>query len=542
MSTDEYSVLYGWFRVALVALGWAACALLWRRPRARGGLALLLGLNLVTWAACVWPLQRLYGLQEHNDRGFNVGMASVAAAGNSPFEHTQAGFAGLEPFWSALVAALALFRPENVVPVYGWLAPLSLLGVGCGLYLGLRGTGDEPDRWERTLSVLAVLGLASFSLSQRPPIPALWAGNFLYKPNHILAFALVPVAIGLAFPRVRTLRLGLVLGLLAWAFLVHWAFLLPGLWIGAWLRPPAEREWRRLAAATGLSLVLAAPYLAHLGRDYNPLDKAGSPEQLWLEPLGQRLAPPYWATLDLGPLLVLGALGGAVLWRRRSPRDAALLGLLAASWLFWLGYELGALVGVTPEPDEQHYFLRLAMALAAGAALAALARHVEGAAGLLAGRGAVLVLAAALPLSFVAYWDPPTMDRYFRWDRIPIGPKVRAYGEWVRAHTPPDAIFAAGPNACMWIPVFSGRRVLLAGGSRPPRDYFARKEAERIFVLSRRPELIRATARRFGVDYLAVDGGMLLEYGEDSFDGLGRLPVYELQYQTSAVRIFRIVP
>jgi hypothetical protein len=33
---------------------------------------------------------------------------------------------------------------------------------------------------------------------------------------------------------------------------------------------------------------------------------------------------------------------------------------------------------------------------------------------------------------------------------------------------------------------------------------------------------------------------MLLEYGEEELEGLGQLPVYEMQYQSSAVRIFKI--
>ena len=541
MPLDPLGLPYSLFRVAAIALSLLACLFLAGRPKPRWALSLVLLLHLAGWAAYVAPLARLYGLQEHNDRGFNVGMAAVAAAGNSPFEHTQAGFANLEPFWSFAVALLARMRPENVISVYGALAPLSLVLVGLATYRGLRLAGEgDVGRWERALSVFSVLGLSSFSLSQRGPIQPFWAANFLYKPNHAIGFALVAVAIGLCLPRVRTLALGLVLGLLAWMFLLHWAFLLPGLVVGTWLRPVAEREWKKLGAAIGLSAAIAVPYVAHLARDYNPLAAGGSPEQIWLDSLGQRLAPPHWATLDLGILFVLGGLGAIALWRRRNARDAMLLGLLATTWLMWLGYLAGALVNFTPEPDEHHYFLRFAMALAAGAALAALARHIEGLRDLPEGAGHALALALFLPLSFVASWDPPSMDRYFRWDVVPIGPKVQAYGRWVRENTPPRAVFVAGRNACMWIPVFSGRRVLLAAESRPPKDYAARKEAERMLLLSNDPALIRRVAERFDVSYLAIDREMLLEYGEESLEGLGRLPVYEPVYRSSAVRILKI--
>lgn len=540
MPLDPLALQYSLFRVGVVAFSLVACAWLWRRPRPLGALVLVLALNLAGWAAYILPLARLYGLQEHTDRGFNVGMAAVAAAGNSPFEHTQRGFANLEPLWSAALAALAFYRPENVMAVFFWLSPATIVLVALGLYRGLRVSPGEDDAWERVLVVFATLGLSSFSLSQGPPIPALWAANFLYKPNHVMGWALVGVAIGMAAREAPPWRLGLVLGLLSWVFLLHWAFLLPGLAVGTWLRPRAERRFGALAGAVLVSLLIVTPYVVHLMKDYSPTAKGESPAQMWQDALGPRLFPPHWATLDLGALLLSGVAGAIVLAKRRAPRDMQVLGVLAGSWLLWLGYEVASPFGVAPEPDEHHYFLRLAMALSAGSALAALGRHLERTFDLARGRGAVLALAAAIPLSFVAYWDPPRMDRYFRFDRIAIGPKVHDYTRWVRENTPKDAVFAAGPHACMWIPIYSGRRVLLVGGSRPPTDYAARREAERILLLSGESDLIRATAKRFGVDYLAIDQGTLAEYGEEAFEGIARLPAYELVYQSSAVRILKI--
>jgi hypothetical protein len=535
------SLGYVAFRFAYVACGLLGLLWLWRRPRPSAALWLLVALHLATWAATVAPLGRLYGLSEHLDRGFGVGMTATVATGHSPFEHTQVGFANLEPLWSALPAALGLFRPENAIAVWFWLSPLAVVAVSVGLYFGLRVSAEDDDAWERVLIVFAVLGLSSFSLSQRAPAPPLWAANFLYKPNHAAGWAALAVVLGLrARRRAPPLAVGLALGALAWVFFLHWAYAVAGMLVGLLLRPRGEREARPAIVALLLSLLLAGPYVWHLMRDHSPFGAGGTPRQIWLDVTGLHLAVPHWATLDLGPLLLLGLGGALVLRRRGAARDHDVLGLLVGTWLLWAAYEVAAPFGVSPEPEELHYFLRFVMALAAGSALFAVAGAVGRLVPLRPGQAPLAVMAALLPLTFPASWDPPAMDRYFRWCLLPLRPKVVAYGEWVRSNTPKDAVFVAGNEACIWIPALAGRRVLLAGASRPPRDYAARKEAERTLLLSRKPELIRATAERFGVDYLAVDGAMLLEYGEDELAGLGRLPVYQMQYQSSAVRIFKI--
>lgn len=543
MRTDPLSPLafaYSGFRVLVVLLGLLAAWRLFRRPRAEAALVVILLQHLAAWAAYVAPLGRLYGLEEHLDVSFNVGIASAVAAGNNPWDHTQVRFANLEPFWSVVVAVLALFRPQNVIPVFQALIPLSIVVVALGVYLGLKGDDSEEDRWERTLLVFAALGLSSFSLSQRPPIPALWPANFLLKPNHAMAWGMLAVTIGLWARGAAAPRLGLALGLLAWMFLLDWAYLLVGLALGLVLERAPRPGWTRAAAAVAVSLAVIAPDLANLLRDYDPTGRGASTKQIWFDSMGFRLAAPHWATLDLGVLLVLGLLG-LVVWRQRArPLDRTLFAVVAAAWLLWLGYQAGVPFGFSPEPDEHHYYLRFVMALAAGAALAWGGRFLESVRQWPTGRGHALVMGAVLPLTFPAYWDPPSMDRYFPWSIPPLHRKTIEYGEWVRENTPRDAVFLAGRSACIWIPVLAGRRVLHASDSRPPKDLVARLQAERVLVTSRSEDEIRRTAAAFGVTHVAVDHEMEQQYGRDVLQEMGRLPVYERVYATSAVRIYRV--
>jgi hypothetical protein len=534
---------YALFRLGYVLAGLVGIALLWRRPRPTTALLLVLGLHLAAWTAYVTPLGRVYALDEHLDRSFQVGMTACTAAGASPFEHTQVRFGALEPFWNLVPAALGLFQPERARAAWHWLPVLALVFVALAIHAGLRTDGGVEDAWERVLVVFAALGLSSLSMSPRAPVPPFWTANFMLKPNHAAGWGLLVFVVGWQAGRRRSiLGLGLLLGFLAWFFLIAWAYAVAGLFLALLLTPRVGRDWRRLGLAVAVSGLIAAPYARFLARDYSPLGAGGSPEQIWRDAMGVRLAVPHWGTLDLGPLLVLGLLGILALARRGGPRDRALLGLLATAWGLWLAYELGALFRFAPEPDEAHYFLRFTMAIAAGAALAAAARHVAASRGLQPGQGHLLAMACCLPLTFPAYWDPPTMDRYFKPSLPPVPPKAEAYGAWVREHTAPGAVFAAGSSASSWIPALAGRRVLLAAEARPPADYAQRKQAERTLLLSGDGAQVLEAARAYGVTHLAVDRPMREEYGDDAIARLAALPVYKKMYASSAVLNLEVRP
>jgi len=235
---------------------------------------------------------------------------------------------------------------------------------------------------------------------------------------------------------------------------------------------------------------------------------------------------------------VLGVLGALAMWRRRSARDSALLGLLFGAAALVLLSMPAALVGIAPEPDELHYYLRFCVSLAAGAALAAGARFVEATRSLQPGQGHVLALALFVPLSFPVYWDPPSMDRYFALSRERLRPKVVAYAQFIKDGTPRDAVFVAGREAASWIPALTGRRVVLAEGGRlTPPDRDERKNVERTLLLSDDPGKIRGAALRYGVTHLAIDDALVQEYGVSGFEELAKGPLFKTVYLNSAGRI-----
>ncbi|HEV8255108.1 MAG TPA: hypothetical protein VGQ78_10145 [Vicinamibacteria bacterium] len=494
-------------------------------------------LNLAAWAAYVRPLGRLYALSDGIDRSFNVGMAACTAAGNSPFEHTTYGLGSPEPLWNALIAGLAGFRPEAVTTVFHWLAPASLALFAAAVYGGLRSGPAAEDRWERVLTVFAALDLSSLSMSGRAPVAPFWTANFLVKPNHGIGWGLIAFTAGVWARSAHPLPLTVALSALAWVALPAWALTLAGLAVGWVLQPRGERRTRVLLTAAVVSAFVALPYVLHLARDYAPLGANRSARHMWNDPTGLAIALPEWATIDLGPLLTLGALGAWCWARRRTARDHALLGLLLVAWAAWLVSLPAAVFGIAPEPDDLHYFLRFTMALAAGAGLAALARRAETVAGLRAGQGHALALAACIPFSFFAHWDPPTMDRYYALSLPPIPDKVLEYGRWVRDNTPPAAIFVAGRASGTWIPALAGRRLLLGPGKLQPRDAAERKQAERVLLTSEDAAAVRDAARRFGVGYVAVDSSLVEEYAADSFEALARSPAWRTVLANARVRI-----
>jgi len=531
---------YVGFRILYIALAALLVTLMWRRPRA--GLLVLgvLLLNILAWCAYTAPLPRLYSLLEERDRISYVGEAAVVAAGNSPWERAQVGEAAVEPLWTLLIASLALFRPEAVVSVFHWLPVMALVSVAAGLYLGLRQTApeDETERWETAFIVFAVLGLSSVAMTERSQIPPFWAGNFLLKPNHVAALGLVGVVVGMSGSGRRLWHQGMILGLLGWVFIMSWGFAAAGLIAGELLQRKAERRLAKTLGAVALSAVLVSPVLATIAIHYNPTSDTVAVLGIWkVDVMAQRLGYPDLLLGDLGPGLPLATLGIWILLSRGRRIDRLLLGLIASAAAIWAFVTASSYVGFAPEPDEVFYNLRFTLAVAMGVALAGAARWLEKTSRLVRGKGYLAVFGCCIPFTFPAYWDPPTMDRYFPYHLIEVPRHVAQYAEWIRSNTRPDAVFAATPAASFWIPALAGRRVLQLGNIRPPVDHVTREEVMSLLMTSQDAAATRAAAGRYGVTHLAVDWDATRE---TSF--ADRRHVLRPVFVNARVRIFELAP
>jgi hypothetical protein len=531
---------YVGFRILYIALAVLLVTLMWRRPRAAFMVSAVLLLNILAWCAYTAPLPRLYALLEERDRIVNVGEAAVVAAGNSPWERAQVGEAALEPFWTVVIASLALFRPEAVVSVFNWLPVLALVSVAAGLYLGLRHPApkDETARWEAAFIVFAVLGLSSLAMTARSPIPPFWAGNFLLKPNHAAAFGLVGIVVGMSGSRRPMWQQGALLGLLGWAFLMSWGLVVAGLIAGELLQTKAERRLANTLGAIALSAVLVSPVLTTIATHYSPSAETVGVRGLWkVDEMAQRLGYPDLLLGDLGPGLPLAAFGIWILFSRGRRIDRLLLGLIASAAAIWVFVTASSHFGFAPEPDEVFYNLRFTLAVAMGIALAGAARCIEKTSGLVRGKSYLAVFACCVPFTFPAYWDPPTMDRYFEYLLTQVPRNIVQYTNWIRSNTPANAVFAATPTASFWIPALAGRRVLQSGNIRPPVDHVARQEAMSLLMTSQDAAATRVAAGRYGVTYLAVDWDATRE---TSF--AQRRHVLRPVFFNARVRIFELAP
>lgn len=501
--TTPLALGFAGFRLAacafLIVLVWR----LWARPSARGVAAGTTGLALVATCAYLAPLERSYGLGVASDRSFALGMAAGVAEGLSPFEHTQKSFGAPEPLWNWAFAAASGFSIDRLPGTFVWMSLLSVLAAA--LALAPRGGDDDAGAWEAALAVFALFALASFSLHARPPSPPLFTANFLLKPNHAFAFALIPLVLN-AIARGSGVAAGAVFALLAWVFLVHWGYLVAVLVLYAFAFGTDRKAALRTVATTILIGAIAAfPFVRHLLADYAPQGAHGAATHMWSDARGAPLAVPNFTLLDPGLLVPLGLLGARRWWRRGSSLDRVRLALFAGAWLLFAGSIPASLLGVAPEPDELHFFVRFATAVAAGSGLAGLGEWLDAGEKWPRGRGALACVALLAPLSFFVYFDPPMMDRYYREGVEPLRPRVIEYATWPRENARPTDVFVAGPEAATFIPVFSGRRVYLhEAGALRPRDFDRRVANQKAMFAGTDAERVRA-AREAGARFLVLD-------------------------------------
>lgn len=490
--------------------------LFYYRPRPRAALALLILMHGGAYLAHYGNLPRTYAVGVGSDRALGVGMALAVADGGSPFNHVQIEFGNLEPLWTFTVAALSGFSSARVPFVYDHMTLLALALTALGFYAGwqrIEGVEDpEAARWRGVLVAAAVLGLSSVGMSAESQTRAFWHGNFVFKPNHAIAFGLVGLLSRWPVGQKSWVSLGLVQGVLIWAFILDWAYLLPGLVLAALLEAHRGGELKRLAAGTSLGVALSIPYLLHLLRDYSPIGPGEMPE-IWRDSMGDRLASPYWWTLDLAPLIVLFMVGLAAA-RATGTKDNRALAFLLTGPLVAASYLIGLQFGFAPEIDEGSAYWRMVAAAGSGYGVWWLASR--------GGSRSRYAIAYALILacSFPAYFNPMRHDRYYPRSSQPIAAPVQEVADWIRANTTVASVLISSEG--ITLSGLTGRRFLMVRPNQTA-DRAAREAAESDILTSLDEGTVRRAVGRFGVTHLIIDDGLRKRYGA-ALRGIGNRP------------------
>jgi hypothetical protein len=291
-----------------------------------------------------------------------------------------------------------------------------------------------------------------------------------------------------------------------------------------------------------ISVIVIAPFVANLARDYHPAAQDPAARHLWDDARGRALSLPVWTVLDPAPLVLLALAGLRAARRRDSWLDRGLVAVCGTAWGIWGVSSIGAWVGFAPEPDDLHYFLRFATAALAGLGIEDLARRIGAGLDLEPRDAYARALMLLLPFTFVAQWYPPLADRYYPVSLEPLPRKAFAYAEFIRTKTGVGDVFVGGDEPSTFIPALTGRRVLKAPTALVPHDQETRTSVEDTLMSGTDPALIRAAARRYEVTYLVLDDDILRRHGIEAAvdvtakerEGTG---AFEIVYRSSLVHI-----
>ena len=450
------------------------------------GIAVLV---VVGWLTTFYPLARIYGLQAPGDRLRNLSWVASVAAGNSPMSTGRVGDVTLEPLWALVAGGLCFGHPEFAPVVYALVSLVIPLMLGLVLFLHFRRREDEESGSElRALVVVAfALLVSSGPLDYLAPFRDFYAKNFFLKPNHTLGFVFIPLLIGgIASRRKLWLaKTAVLLSLLGWAFIVHWAFFCFGLGIYLVLhflqqRKSSGGELRSVLILWILSAIAVAPYISIIYRqhphairiDSTVVDPEVPSRSAWgdMRPVGSSLL--LLVTFDRALLFFLAIVGASVWWRGGLKRDLLWLALLLSVYLLWGVNYVGYLTAQAREADEFYYFLDFVLSVAAGVGawrlLELIASRMP--------RPSVSVAASTLVVILVVtplvapYWrNPEIMDGHFRVAREPLPGPVVELRDWVLEATKGTDVLVADGIAAFWVPALTGRQVLVP--YRKDREY-----------------------------------------------------------------------
>ena len=462
----------------LVGVGSGLALYAWRKSWI--GLAGTLLLVLLVWLGANYPLQRLYGIQEPGDRLRNLAWPASVASGHPPTSGGTLGRASLEPFWGGLIGTLCRGRPESVYAIYPYLSLVVMMGLALVLYHHFRNRAREGPSIEALLVCYFAVLAATAPLDYLGPFRVYWARMFLLKPNHALALLLVPVLIGIfaESSKTRLIAGGLLLGLLGWVFIIHWAFFCFGLGVYLVLLALRSREHLfrdafKFAGVVVLSAVVVGPYFNFIATRFPntvTLERGSSKKEpmrsSWGDVKPTTSSLLFAVTLDQGLMFYLGAIGLASWLRRRGRRELLWAAQLIGAYALWIVNYFLYLTARAREPDEFYYYLLFVLSVSAGHGAYRVLAWVQEMTRSTAARkvplAAVVAIVAAgfVPMTSAYWWHPAEMDAHFRNSLKPLPPLATALRGWVLSETKPDDILIGSGGDIQWIPALTGRQIM----------------------------------------------------------------------------------
>ena len=462
----------------LVGIGTGLAFYVWRKSWI--GLAGTLLLVSLAWLGANYPLQRLYGIQAPGDRLRNLAWPASVAAGHPPTSAGIVGRSSLEPFWGGLIGTLCRGRPESVYVIYPYLSLAVMLGLALVLFHHFRNREQKGPNIEALLVCYFAILAATAPLDYLGPYRVYWARMFLLKPNHALALLFIPVLIGIfaESSKTRLIAGSLVLGLLGWVFIIHWAFFCFGLGVYLVLRVFCSREhfFRdafKVAAVVAVSAVVVAPYFNLIATHFPQavtVERGSSKEEPtqsnWGDAMPTTSSLLFAVTLDQGLIFYLGAIGLASWLRRRGRRELLWAAQLIGAYALWIMNYFLYISARAREPDEFYYYLLFVLSVAAGHGAYQVFLWVREMTRSIASRqlrlAAVVAIVAGgfVPMTSAYWWDPATMDAHFRNSLEPLPALATELRGWVLSETNPDDVLIASGGEMQWIPALTGRQIM----------------------------------------------------------------------------------
>ena len=148
-------------------------------------------------------------------------------------------------------------------------------------------------------------------------------------------------------------------------------------------------------------------------------------------------------------------------------------------------------------------------------------------------------MAALVPASFLAWWNPVRLDPVAQASVYPLPSRVTAVMEWIRAATPKDAVFLAPPEYGPDIAVLAGRRVLRAPSLGEARDEVRRRRVERQLMAATGPA---EKVRLYNLRWVLLPPSGFPEHGIRGPEDLEGRPGLVLRYAADEFRIYELTP